>query len=166
MLALALIFDVFIGLAYYVPTIATWHTPLLPIEILGFSLVGGAALGSAILAKAGGIEEKPLAKRAILACSVVGAVLAVCGVALHAASASGMSNALFAGADIVSETMPFLIVGALLLVVSCVEVVRGCIGRLTFATGVRACIEALIGILALRVAFYALYLSVGVTIFN
>ena len=50
---LAVLFAIFTGLAYVMSTIATWDTPLVPVQMLGFALVGGAATAALVLATAG-----------------------------------------------------------------------------------------------------------------
>ena len=50
---LAVIFAIFTGLAYVMSTIATWDTSLVPVQMLGFELVGGAATAALVLASAG-----------------------------------------------------------------------------------------------------------------
>ncbi len=50
---LAIVFAWFMGQAYLVDTIPSWNTMLVPIQMLGYLLLGGASLGMLVLAVAG-----------------------------------------------------------------------------------------------------------------
>ena len=49
---LALVFSLFTGLAYMMPTIPSWDSPLVPLEMIGSALLGGALLALVVLALA------------------------------------------------------------------------------------------------------------------
>ena len=110
---LAVIFAIFTGLAYIMSTIATWDTPLVPVQMLGFALVGGAATAALVLASAGAWADacKGSFKSAIIGLAVVGAVLAIVGLAGQLAMASGMENALVSGSELVSGALLPAVIG-------------------------------------------------------
>ena len=45
----AIVFACFTGLAYVMDTIASWNSPLVPVQFAGFALTGGMALGALVL---------------------------------------------------------------------------------------------------------------------
>lgn len=49
----SLAFALFIGLAYYIDTIASWHTPLIWVQMVGIALMGAGLTGTLVLAAAG-----------------------------------------------------------------------------------------------------------------
>ena len=114
---LAVIFAIFTGLAYVMSTIATWDTPLVPVQMLGFALVGGAATAALVLASAGAADAAPF-KSAVIGLAVVGAVLAIVGLAGQLAMASGMENALVSGSELVSGALLPAVIGLALIVVA------------------------------------------------
>ena len=161
---LAVLFAIFTGLAYVMSTIATWDTPLVPVQMLGFALVGGAATAALVLASAGAWADacKGSFKTAVIALAVVGAVLAIVGLAGQLAMASGMENALVAGSELVSGALLPAVVGLALIVVAAALVFVSL--KKEAATGLvaAAAIAALVGIFLARMAFYAIQMSVGI----
>lgn len=102
---LGLVFAVFTGMAYVMDTIASWNTPAVPAQLLGFALAGGMALGALTLGAAGcGAElgASPL-KVAVAVLAVAGAVIALAAVALRVSAVSALANPLYAGADLVAD---------------------------------------------------------------
>lgn len=80
---LAVVFCVFVGLAYMIPTVSSWNSALLPIEVVGYALVGGCAFGA--LALAGQGAEVGAAGKALRVAAVAGAVVAIVAVAVQLA---------------------------------------------------------------------------------
>ena len=78
---MAIVFACFTGAAYMMETIASWNTPMVPVAVLGFSLLGGICLGVLVLALSGALEDaaKGGFKMAALAVLIVGLVLGVAG---------------------------------------------------------------------------------------
>lgn len=101
---MAIVFACFTGAAYMMETIVSWNTPMVPVAVLGFSLLGGVSLGVLVLALSGALEDaaKGGFKMAALAVLVVGLVLGVVGLLVQVMSVSGMGNALVDGADLVT----------------------------------------------------------------
>lgn len=162
--ALAVIFAIFTGLAYVMSTIATWDTPLVPVQMLGFALVGGAATAALVLATAGAWADacKGSFKSAVIGLAVVGAVLAIVGLAGQLAVASGMQNALVSGSELVSDALLPAIIGLALIVVAAVLVFVAVKKEAATGLAAAAAIAALVGIFFARVAFYAIQMSVGI----
>ena len=73
-----------------------------------------------------------------------------------------MSNAMFAGSDLVSAALPFIIiVAAIALVAACALIFVMTRGKNATVMSVIAVVCAFAGILCARFAFYAMELSVG-----
>ena len=163
---LAVVFAIFTGLAYVMSTIATWDTPLVPVQMLGFALVGGAATAALVLATAGAGAWadacKGSFKSAVIGLAVVGAVLAIVGLVGQLAMASGMQNALVSGSELVSDTLLPAIIGLALIVVAAVLVFVAVKKEAATGLAAAAVIAALVGIFFARVAFYAIQMSVGI----
>lgn len=159
----ALVFACFTGLAYVMETIASWNSPLVPVQIVGFALAGGVALGTLVLALA---EALPAAlqsayKQAALIVAIVGVVLALVGLCGQVALVGGLSNAHAAGADLVAAVLPWLVSAIACLVLGCVATVVALRGRSAVVTAAAAAALVIVGVLIARLVFYALQLSVG-----
>ena len=161
---LAVIFAIFTGLAYVMSTIATWDTPLVPVQMLGFALVGGAATVALVLASAGAWADacKGFFKSAVIGLAVVGAVLAIVGLAGQLAMASGMENALVSGSELVSGALLPAVIGLALIVVAAAFVFVSVKKEAATSLAAAAVIAALVGIFLARMAFYAIQMSVGI----
>lgn len=161
---LAVLFAIFTGLAYVMNAIATWDTPLVPVQMLGFALVGGAATAALVLASAGAWADacKGSFKSAVIGLAVVGAVLAIVGLAGQLAMASGMENALVSGSELVSGALLPAVIGLALIVVAAVLVFVAVKKEATIGLAAAAVIAALVGIFLARMAFYAIQMSVGI----
>ena len=161
---LAVIFASFTGLAYVMSTIATWNTPLVPVQMLGFTLVGGAATAALVLASVGVWADacKGAFKTTIMGLAVAGAVLAIVGLAGQLAMASGMQNALVSGADLVSGALLPAIVGLALVAVAAALVFVATKKEAATGLAAAALVAAVVGIFLARMAFYAIQMSVGI----
>ncbi len=166
---LGLAFAWFTGMAYMIDTIPSWNTLAGPVQIVGFALVGGAAAAVLVLAlaKRADVLKNATLKTAVLAVLAVGIVLGVGGLIAQAATTSAMGNAVFAGADLVSGAMMVIVCGIICLVgtgVCDVFAVRGAGAGTLVGVSFGAAVLAIVGILLLRLAFYAMQLSVGLSI--
>lgn len=161
---LGAVFALFVGAAYMIPTVQSWDSVLVPLQMLGFALAGGVALGALVLmlAKVGDEAFAPLSKPFTYVV-IAGGVLALVGIIGFAAMVSGQANAVQAGSALLGAAAPCLVIGTILIVVSVVEVVLACRKGMASAAAIRATVEAIVGVFLVRLAFYALYLSVGVT---
>lgn len=168
---LGIVFAWFTGAAYMIDTIPSWNTVAGPVQLVGFALIGGVAASVLVLALAKHAQalKTPPLKTAVLAVTAAGLVLAIGGVAAQAAAVSGMTNALVSGQDLVGSVMLAIICGIICLVgtgVCDAFAVRGSgagEGALAGASW-GAAVLALVGILLVRLAFYGMQLSAGLSI--
>lgn len=161
---LAVLFAVFMGLAYNIATVSTWSTPWPVVQMLGYALLGGAAMGACVLAFAGALNDavKGSFKNALIGLAVVGLVLAVAGLAMMASGASSVSNAVVSGAALVSGATSALACAIVCLVLACAATCAAALGKSPVAMSALAVVLALVGILAGRLVFYAMHISVGI----
>ena len=163
---MAVVFACFTGAAYMMEAIASWNTPMVPVAVLGFSLLGGVCLGVLVLALSGALEDaaKGGFKMAALAVLVVGLVLGVVGLLVQVMSVSGMGNALVDGADLVAAASAPMWIGVVCMVVAAVAAFMSLRNSKSTALAAAAPVLAVVGVFAARLAFYAVQLSVGLYI--
>ena len=163
---MAVVFACFTGAAYMMETIASWNTPMVPVAVLGFSLLGGVSLGVLVLALSGALEDaaKGGFKMAALAMLIVGLVLGVAGLLVQVMSVSGMGNALVDGADLVAAASAPMWIGVVCMVVAAVAAFMSLRNSKSTALAAAAPVLAIVGVFAARLAFYAVQLSVGLYI--
>ena len=163
---MAVVFACFTGAAYMMETIASWNTPMVPVAVLGFSLLGGVSLGVLVLALSGALEDaaKGGFKMAALAVLIVGLVLGIAGLLVQVMSVSGMGNALVDGADLVAAASAPMWIGVVCMVVAAAAAFMALRNTKSTALAVAAPVLAIVGVFAARLAFYAVQLSVGLYI--
>ena len=163
---MAIVFACFTGAAYMMETIASWNTPMVPVAVLGFSLLGGICLGVLVLALSGALEDaaKGGFKMAVLAVLIVGLVLGVAGLLVQVMSVSGMGNALVDGADLVAAASAPMWIGVVCMVVAAAAAFMALRNTKSTALAAAAPVLAVVGVFAARLAFYAVQLSVGLYI--
>lgn len=160
---MAIVFACFTGAAYMMETIASWNTPMVPVAMLGFSLLGGICLGVLALALSGALEDaaKGGFKMAALAVLIVGLVLGIAGLLVQVMSVSGMGNALVDGADLVAAASAPMWIGVVCMVVAAAAAFMALRNSKSTALAAAAPVLAIVGVFAARLAFYAVQLSVG-----
>lgn len=163
---MAVVFACFTGAAYMMETIASWNTPMVPVAVLGFSLLGGVSLGVLVLALSGALEDaaKGGFKMAAPVVLVVGLVLGIAGLLVQVMSVSGMGNALVDGADLVAAASAPMWIGVVCMVVAAAAAFMALRNSKSTALAVAAPVLAIVGVFAARLAFYAVQLSVGLYI--
>ena len=163
---MAIVFACFTGAAYMMETIASWNTPMVPVAVLGFSLLGGVSLGVLVLALSGALEDaaKGGFKMAALAVLVIGLVLGVVGLLVQVMSVSGMGNALVDGADLVAAASAPMWIGVVCMVVAAAAAFMALRNSKSTALAAAAPVLAIVGVFAARLAFYAVQLSAGLYI--
>ena len=163
---MAVVLACFTGAAYMMETIASWNTPMVPVAVLGFSLLGGICLGVLVLALSGALEDaaKGGFKMAALAVLVIGLVLGVVGLLVQVMSVSGMGNALVDGADLVAAASAPMWIGVVCMVVAAAAAFMALRNSKSTALAAAAPVLAIVGVFAARLAFYAVQLSVGLYI--
>lgn len=160
---MAIVFACFTGAAYMMETIASWNTPMVPVAVLGFSLLGGVSLGVLVLALSGALEDaaKGGFKMAALVVLVIGLFLGVAGLLVQVMSVSGMGNALVDGADLVAAASAPMWIGVVCMVVAAASAFMALRNSKSTALAAAAPVLAIVGVFAARLAFYAVQLSVG-----
>lgn len=160
---MAVVFACFTGAAYMMETIASWNTPMVPVAVLGFSLLGGVSLGVLVLALSGALEDaaKGGFKMAAPVVLVVGLVLGIAGLLVQVMSVSGMGNALVDGADLVAAASAPMWIGVVCMVVAAAAAFMALRNSKSTALAAAAPVLAIVGVFAARLAFYAVQLSVG-----
>lgn len=163
---MAVVFACFTGAAYMMETIASWNTPMVPVAVLGFSLLGGVSLGVLVLALSGALEDaaKGGFKMAAPVVLVVGLVLGIAGLLVQVMSVSGMGNALVDGADLVAVASAPMWIGVVCMVVAAAAAFMALRNSKSTALAVAAPVLVIVGVFAARLAFYAVQLSVGLYI--
>ncbi|WP_418865630.1 dimethyl sulfoxide reductase anchor subunit family protein [Senegalimassilia anaerobia] len=163
---MAVVLACFTGAAYMMETIASWNTPMVPVAVLGFSLLGGVSLGVLVLALSGALEDaaKGGFKMAAPVVLVVGLVLGIAGLLVQVMSVSGMGNALVDGADLVAAASAPMWIGVVCMVVAAAAAFMALRNSKSTALAVAAPVLAIVGVFAARLAFYAVQLSVGLYI--
>lgn len=163
---MAIVFACFTGAAYMMETIASWNTPMVPVAVLGFSLLGGVSLDVLVLALSGALEDaaKGGFKMAAPVVLVVGLVLGVAGLLVQVMSVSGMGNALVDGADLVAAASAPMWIGVVCMVVAAAAAFMALRNSKSTALAAAAPVLAIVGVFAARLAFYAVQLSVGLYI--
>lgn len=163
---MAVVFACFTGAAYMMETIASWNTPMVPVAVLGFSLLGGVSLGVLVLALSGALEDaaKGGFKMAAPVVLVVGLVLGVAGLLVQVMSVFGMGNALVDGADLVAAASAPMWIGVVCMVVAAAAAFMALRNSKSTALAAAAPVLAIVGVFAARLAFYAVQLSVGLYI--
>lgn len=159
---IGLVFCAFVGLAYQMPTIPSWDTPIAPLETVCLGLTGGTALATLTLFAAKVVRKDTPRKIAtpITAVGLIGAVASAALALAHLAVVSGMANAAISGASLASAAAPWTVAAAILLIVAAAADALA-VKRGGAALPWIACAAAVIGVFLARLAFYALELSAG-----
>lgn len=160
---LALIFVVFTGLAYMMPTIPSWNSPLVPLEMLGMALFGGTLIGLFVLALAGAIDGRAahMVKSLAFILGFSGFVAAAVALVGHVDMLGELWSPAVAGATLAEPVVPYLCGAGLcgVVAVACLGVV--CFGKRTLASAAVGSAVALVGTFLVRFAFYAMQMSIG-----
>lgn len=158
-----IVFALFIGIAYMMPGVPAWDTPLAPVGTVGLALVGGSTIGMLIAWVSGAFDAAAAGafKTVIIACSIIGAIAAIAALGGQAAIAGSISTPLASGADAVSAGMPLLIAAIVFVLaaaaLACVAVAK----KSSAATVYGAVVCALVGVFTARMFFYCLQISFG-----
>lgn len=158
--ALALVFSVFTGMAYMMETIASWNTPLVPIEMAGLALLGGAALGSALIAAASKSSDSHGWASIAFVMALVGYLTALVALVGHYGVISALSSSTVSGVALVDGVTAFL-AGYAACGLASVASLGYCCKKPSVAVTAVAAILALVAIFLVRFAFYAIQLSVA-----
>lgn len=157
---LAVVFMAFCGLAYMMYTIPTWNTPASIVQMLGYGVMGGAALGALALGCAR-IEVAPRLRALVVALCATGLVIGAIGFGMQAMLAGSVSNIWGSAADSVPALW-----GMFAVFVACGVAATAFVfvaGRRDFAIAPSAAAFAfaVVGVFIARIAFYGLFMSVA-----
>lgn len=153
LLVLGVVTALFTGLAYMMPTIATWNSPVSSVSQIFAALMGGAALAALVFACVGEQAGKLVEMLALVGAAGVAVMVIVQG-----ALFGGVQNA--AGMTLAGSMTQYwlsAVVGIVCMAVSVVAI-KKFPGVVTSAV---AAIAAVAGLAMVRVCFYGIFLSVG-----
>lgn len=161
----AVVFACFTGLAYMMNTIVSWDSPLVPVQIVGFALTGGTALGTLVLGLAGALSDalKGAFKTVALALAVLGVLMAAGGFCGQVMGVNEMASPSADGADLVAGVMVPLAAAVVCLVAAALANIAALLGKSPVALSLAATVLAVAGIFVARLVFYAVQLSVGLS---
>lgn len=155
---LAVVFAVFCGLAYLMDTIPAWNQPSTVVQMLGFALLGGAALGTFVLALAK--ADVAAVRMPVLVMAIAGLVLAAAGFAMQLVACGSIYTIWGAAIDAVPAA--WVVFGALLVggAVACgllfVELKRQ---PANVALAVCAVVLVAVVVFLARIVFYGLHVT-------
>ncbi|MEG1830506.1 MAG: DmsC/YnfH family molybdoenzyme membrane anchor subunit [Raoultibacter sp.] len=160
---LAIVFALFVGMAYVIPTIASWNTPLVPVQILGFALLGGMCLGTLVLGLACALNDarQTAFKTVTLILVLAGAVLAIAGLFMQLSMVGALETALCSGAALTAPMMPYAIGFAVCALLAAALEVFALIKQGSPAICALALVLAIAGVFLARLVFYGIQISVG-----
>lgn len=159
-----LVFAYFIGMAYAIPTIISWNTPLIPVSIVGFTLLGGGVLGIMMIAGAGALAEARKTSFKIVMFIVVflGIALSLGCVWAHYSMVSGIDTSVLSGAAIVADLTMYLIAASVCAVLAFVCACVALFKTDNAGIPVIGVILMIAAVLIIRLAFYAMQMTVGI----
>lgn len=161
---LAVVFSLFMGAAYMMYTIASWDTWATPVQMLGFALVGGAMLEGLLVCASDAREALMTSgvKRVLLVLGVVGAVVAVVGMAAFMMTAGSLPSVWAETAQEVSAAVPYMVAAALLLVLTAASLAASLTKASPVLLSSVGVVLVTAGILMARLSFYAVQISAGI----
>lgn len=158
---LAVVFAAFCGAAYLMDTIPTWNQPTTVVQMIGYGLLGGAAVGSLVLGAAK-VELPAGFGIAATVVAVAGLALAVVCFGLQIASCADIRDIWGAAIDLVPAIWGIfaaLVIGG---IVACGLVFAGTKGaRAQAALLGAAAVVAIVVVFFARIGFYGLHMTIG-----
>lgn len=160
---IGLVFAFFIGNAYAIETIVSWNTPLIPLSIIGFALLGGAILGTLMIAAAQALEEtrKTAFKPIMLLVTVLGFAVGLGCVWAHYLMVAGIETTVVSGAQIASSLTIYLVICTICMVIAFVCECISLFKSNSSIIPVLGLAFVFVAILIARLAFYVMQISVG-----
>ena len=158
----ALVFAVFVGMAYALPTQPVWNTLWTPVQILGIELFGGVVAAMIVIVKAGadqGVEDG--ADNALAAMAIVGFVLACLATCVIWYMGSVAASPVIDVAANAGSLVPFLVLFIVFGVIGCACAFMfakigsmSLIGWISLLVIILACFCA-------RLVFYGMQIGIG-----
>ncbi len=158
------------GAAYMMNTIPTWDTPYSLLQMLGYALLGGAALGALVCA----LAKASLPSNASLVIAAIGAlgvVLSLIGLVAQAAGLDAIANIWGSAAGLVPALNTMIGIFAVCGVVACILLFLGyrrtpkatgnAVAATASWTSLGAIVLAAVGIFVARIAFYGLFMGIA-----
>lgn len=161
---LGLLFCIFVGLAYGMNTIQSWDVPVVPLATLCYGVLGGSAIGLAILQQAGAYDVNSPIKSTIAIIAIVGALGSAIFFGIQMVMVSGMANNMILGQDLVGQLMPWIVIAVILMLASGAIAAFPALKSKGATYAWVAVAIAFIGILVARLCFYGVEMSVGLGI--
>ncbi|MDO5044626.1 MAG: dimethyl sulfoxide reductase anchor subunit [Coriobacteriia bacterium] len=158
----AIIFALFIGLAYKMETIPSWTSPISFIEIWGLMLVSGVVLTAVVAGQFHELTDSQTNSR-LRILALVGVLLAGISVLVQAMQVNTLQNGLFEGSSVVASALPFIVLALVLLIVSLVLFMNFSKKTNSGKALVLTCV-VLGAVILTRMSFYALHMSAGLTV--
>lgn len=157
------VFALFVGFAYMIETIASWNTMFVPVQVIGFYLLGGGLLGITMLAAAGVLKDARATSYKMLMAVVVvlGLLLAAGGLMAQANMVGGLMTVVVDGSLLAAEVMPFVICAIVLMVLSAAGACFALFKSDAVAIPAVSLIVVIAAIFVARLVFYAVQVSVG-----
>ncbi|MDO4443553.1 MAG: hypothetical protein Q4B69_06725, partial [Slackia sp.] len=145
------------------PTIPSWNSPLVPLEMLGMALLGGTLVGLLVLSLAKAIEKRSahMLKSLAFMLGLVGFIAAAVALVGHFDMLGELWSPAVAGATLAEPVVPYLCVAAVCGVAALGCLGGACFGKKALALAAAGSVAALVGVFLVRFAFYAVQMSVG-----
>ena len=161
----SVVFIITIARAYSVHTIISWDNLYVPVGVIANALAGGALLAALTLNLAGHTEIRDKTGITILSVSFVGAVLSAVITMLQAIDISHIETAVAQGKELAIWFYGALSVFCIFTVITFTMIIVEMLGvrqktSLTIRLSI-SCALLFLGIFTLRLAFYAVHLTVG-----
>ena len=155
---LAAVFAVFCGMAYLMDTIPAWNQPSTVVQMLGFALLGGAALGTLVLALAK--VDVAAVRMPVFVMAIAGLVLAAVGFGMQIVACGSIYTIWGAAVDAVPAA--WIVFGALLVggAAAC-GLLFAALKRQPANVVLAACAVALVAVVVFlaRIVFYGLHVT-------
>jgi anaerobic dimethyl sulfoxide reductase subunit C (anchor subunit)/Tat-targeted selenate reductase subunit YnfH len=154
---LSVVFAAFCGFAYTLHTVPSWNTPWTVVQMVGYGLLGGSAMGALTL-RAAGVEL--LGQETFLQ-GVIGLAVALVGFGGQIVTAGSVSNIWgTAASQVPAIWMLFAVLAVCAVAVVAIERMGGKKPVAVGMAGVACCLAA-VGIFIARIGFYGLYMGVA-----
>ena len=164
MMAAALAFVAFVGMAYSAETVITWNTPFGPAGIALNALIAGPLLAQFSLHVAGWAPADRRFGRVTLMVSAAALAGAMVCYAAQGTALDGLANHVVSATELVPAYGPMVAAFSVLCAGGIALFAAMLFGRVPYRTrlAVPALLSAFAGIFVMRFAFYMMHLTVGV----
>lgn len=161
---LAIVFSVFIGLAYIIKTIGSWYTYLVPVSMVGFTFLGAATVGVWVLSAAGVFEQSKAKglKFVVMGSAVVGLALALWGGLGQYLHAKAMVTPYRDGGELAADVFGALVAFVVLAVAGALLALVGSSKKASTVMAAISSVAVVVGVFCARLVFYGLQISVGI----